>query len=268
MGIHQNATVRPRLPVSVLVSGGLHPIANGGRPERTITLESVRSGGPPAEGGWSRWRLKEPFCGTSHLAGALLSVAALFVLVRAAAGRPLHMTGFALFGASLVLLYSASSLYHSLRLGPGQTARLQRFDFIAIFLLIAGTFAPLCLVTLRGAWGWGLLSLEYALAFTGIAAVVTLRDRFPAWLRMTMYLVMGWLVVAVSGPLGNALPPAGVAWLVAGGLTYTLGAVVLATDRPHLWPGRFSAHDLWHVFVLAGSACHFVLMLRYVAPAA
>lgn len=211
-------------------------------------------------------RLKEPFSGASHFVGAVLSLAALLVLILAARGRAWHLVGFSLYGASLVALFAASALYHSLRAAPRTVARLQRIDFIAIFLLIAGTYAPLCLVTLRGPWGWGLLAAEYGLALGGIAAVAFLRHRFPAWLRVTLYAVMTWLAVFVTAPLLTLLSASGFAWLMAGILTYTVGTIILATDRPHLLPGRFSAHDLWHLFVIGGSACHFILMLCYVAP--
>lgn len=216
-----------------------------------------------------KWKLREPFCSGSHLLGAVLSVVALIVLVCLADGRIPHLIGFTLYGASLVALYTASGLYHGVfpaPHAPRRLQRLQRFDHSAIFLLIAGTYAPLCLVTLRGPWGWGLFAAEYTLALVGIVASVG-QKRLPDIARITLYLVMGWLVVAVTPPLRAALPPAGLALLVGGGLTYCAGVVVFATDRPHLWPGRFSAHDLWHVFVMAGSVCHFLLMLFFIVPA-
>jgi hemolysin III len=212
---------------------------------------------------WFR-RLKEPFCGWSHLAGAALSVAALLCLLLAARGRPFHLISLGIYGVSLVVLFTASALYHSLRGGPQFVRRLQRLDHMAIFLLIAGTYAPICLVSLHGPWGWSLLAIEYILAFTGIALIVTLRRRFPAWLRIGLCAGMTWLIAIL--PLCLVMPPTGIAWLLAGLLTYTIGTLILATDWPHLWPGKFSAHDLWHLFVLGGSACHFILMLVYVAP--
>jgi hemolysin III len=210
--------------------------------------------------------LKEPFCALSHLVGIVLSLVATLVLMVAAAGRPSHLVGFALFGASLVTLYTASTLYHALRVPRHHVARLRRFDYVAIFLLIAGTFAPVCLVPLRGIWGWSLLAAEYSLALIGILGVMLLRGRLPEWVRVGLCVCMGWLVLVALAPLRSALPPEALAWLLAGGVIYSLGTVILATDRPHLWPGRFSAHDLWHLFVLGGSACHFVLMVRFIAP--
>lgn len=209
-----------------------------------------------------RYWIREPFSGLSHWAGVALSVAALAVLLVAAQGRVWHIVGFAIYGASLIVLYTASALYHSLHVRPPAALRLQRFDYIAIFLLIAGTYAPMCLTRLRGAWGWSLLGVEYGLAAIGIAGMIFWKNA-PDWFRIVLYVVMGWLVVIA--PLKEIFPPAALGWLLGGGAVYSVGAVIFALDRPHLWPGKFNAHDLWHVCVLGGSACHFILMLRFVA---
>ncbi len=211
-----------------------------------------------------RFHIKDPFCGLSHFAGAVLSVGALAALLIQARGRPWQTISFAAYGLSLVVLYTASALYHSLPDEPPLIDRLKRCDHIGIYLLIAGTYAPVCLVTLHGPWGWSMLAVEFILATIGITA--TLRfGRAPNWLRVILYLSMGWLAVFALRPLGELLPSAALIWLLAGGLFYTVGTAIYALDKPHLWPGRFSAHDLWHVFVLAGSASHFVLISRFVA---
>lgn len=198
--------------------------------------------------------------------GAALSVVGLVVLVVLAAGRPMDVAAYAIYGASLILLYSASAVYHSLSLSERGIRRLQRVDYVCIFLLIAGTYTPICLVALRGAVGWTLFGIVWGIAVAGIAKVLVWRGA-PHWIRVSLYILMGWAAAAAFPALVKALPPAGIAWLVAGGVVYTVGAVIYATDRPHLWPGRFTAHDLWHVFVLGGSICHFVLILKYVAMA-
>jgi hemolysin III len=135
---------------------------------------------------------------------------------------------------------------------------------MAIYLLIAGSYTPLCLLVLRGRLGLTLLGVEWALAAIGIGVALLWRGA-PVWVRLVLYLGMGWLVVLAFGSVLHALPAPAIPWMIAGGLSYSIGAVVFATNKPHLWPGRFSAHDLWHVFVLSGSACHFFLLLRYVA---
>lgn len=212
-----------------------------------------------------RCRIREPFNGLSHLLGVLLSLAGLLALVFQAPGKPWHLTGFGIYGVTLVLLYMASTLYHSLPVNPRQVERLLMLDQVAIYLLIAGTYTPLCLVPLRGPWGWSLLGVVWGIALVGITLRIAWRSA-PEWIAVVLYLLMGWLCTAVLRPLGQALPPAGLAWLFAGGIVYTVGAAIFAAQRPRLWPGRFSSHELWHCFVLGGSACHFVLMLCFVAP--
>jgi hemolysin III len=211
-----------------------------------------------------RLRIKDPFCGVSHGIGAALSVAALVVLLIVAAGRFWHTISFAIYGATLILLYSASCLYHSLTVADHHVERLKRLDHVGIFLLIAGTYTPVCLVTLRGPVGWWMLCAEWFMAAAGIAGILLLK-RMPAWLRVVLYLGMGWLAVIALAPLRAALPPAAIGWLVAGGLTYSIGVVFYATEWPHYWPGKFDGHDLWHLFVMGGSACHLILMLLFVA---
>lgn len=209
--------------------------------------------------------LKEPFSALSHGLGVVLSVAALVVLLVLARGRAWHIVGFSLYGASLLLVYLSSTIYHSLRVGPRVHERLQILDHSAIFLLIAGSYAPICLVSLRGPWGWSLLGAVYGIALVGIT-IRLLWQGAPHYVRVLLYVAMGWMSVIAWGPLRAGLAGPGLAWLVAGGVVYSVGAVIYALDRPHLGPGRFSAHDLWHILVLAGSACHFMVMLRSVVP--
>jgi hemolysin III len=213
-----------------------------------------------------RIRFREPFSGLSHLGGALLSAIGLVVLVVISNGKPWHLTAFAIYGASLILLFSASALYHLLPVGPHQVERLRCFDQVAIYLLIAGTYTPVCLISLRGPWGWSMLAGIWGIALAGSAARVAWR-RKPEWLTFVLYLFMGWASLIALSPLSMALKVGGLAWLFVGGFFYTVGAAILAADRPRLWPGKFGSHDLWHVFVLGGSACHFVMMLRFVAVA-
>ncbi len=208
-----------------------------------------------------RLKIREPFCGLSHFVGIVLAVIALVVLLVLSRGRPLHLLAFSIYGVSLILVYLTSTLYHSLPESGRRGQWLLRFDYMAIFLLIAGTYAPVCLLALPRNWGLGLIITEYTLAAVGIVTV--LFNGGPDLRRVLLYVCMGWLSLIAIGPLCRSLPAGALWWLFGGGVVYSVGVVVFATDRPHLWPGKFCAHDLWHLFVLGGSACHFVMMARY-----
>ena len=197
----------------------------------------------------------------THGVGALASLAALPFLVLAAAPRgAATVTGNVVFGSSLFLLYLSSTIYHSL--ARNRAKRVFRIlDHSGIYLLIAGTYTPFTLGVLRGAWGWTLFALVWGLAVLGVALTASLGVRFPR-LSTVVYIGMGWLVVVAIKPLMDHLPTAGLAWLVAGGVAYTGGVVF------HGWRRMRYQHAVWHLFVLTGSVCHFVAVLRYAAPPA
>jgi hemolysin III len=198
----------------------------------------------------------------THGAGLLASIAALVLLVvwAAATGDPWRITAASVYGATLVLLYAASTLYHAL---PNARVKVlfQRLDHAAIYLLIAGTYTPFVLVTLRGGWGWSLFGVVWGLAILGVVLKSVFGVRLAA-LSTAVYVVMGWLVLIAAAPLAAALPAGGVPWLVAGGVLYTMGVVFFAWE--HL---RYS-HAVWHLFVLAGSAAHFCAVAQYALAAA
>jgi hemolysin III len=199
----------------------------------------------------------------THGVGAVLSVAGLAVLALVASrrGPVAGLVGCVVFGAALVVLYTASTLYHALgHLHERARTLLRALDHSAIFLLIAGTYTPFTLVSLRGPWGWSLFAVVWSLAVAGIALRLALRRR-PTALFVSLYLAMGWCVVVALRPLVAAVPPGGIALLVAGGLAYSVGVVF------YLWRSLPYGHAIWHGFVLAGSACHYAAVLRYVALA-
>ena len=182
-----------------------------------------------------------------------------FLIVSAVArGDAAFIAGACVFALSMVALYGASMVYHAL---PRNRAKqvAQQLDHGAIFLLIAGTYTPFTLGVLRGAWGWTLFGLVWALAVTGVALKATNRIRHPH-LSTGLYLLMGWLVVIAIKPLMASMPAAGLAWLVMGGVAYTAGVVFFAADAR--W--RY-AHFVWHLFVMAGTSCHFVAVYAYAA---
>lgn len=193
----------------------------------------------------------------THGAGAVLGVAALVAMVVYASlhGDAWKIVSSAIFGASLVILYIASTLYHAFP--PGRARRFFLvLDHSAIYLLIAGTYTPFTLVTIRGAWGWTLFGIVWGLAVCGVVFKCFFAHRFQV-LSTIAYVLMGWCAVFVIVPLLRALPWSGFLWLLAGGLSYTAGVNFFASTRRY-------AHTVWHLFVLCGSLCHFYAVWRYV----
>jgi hemolysin III len=196
----------------------------------------------------------------THAIGFVMSIAALTLLVVFASlkGTVWHIVSFAVYGTSLVILYFASTVFH---LSENQKVRnhLNIFDHAAIFLLIAGTYTPFALVTLHGPWGWTIFGIVWGLAIAGIILKLFYTGRFNT-LSTLMYIAMGWLIVIAIKPLIAALPFEGLMWLLAGGLSYSVGAVFFLIDKlPY-------NHAIFHVFVVAGSACHFIAVFWYVLP--
>ena len=209
------------------------------------------------------WNLGEAIANSvTHGIGAVLSAIGLFVLVVLATlrGGPRLIVSVSVYGATLCLLYLISTLYHAI---PTPRARkVFRFlDHASIYLLIAGTYTPFTLVLLRGSWGWTLFGLVWGIAAAGVVFKAFATGRFGI-LSGCLYIAMGWLIIIAIKPLLAALPLSGFAWLMAGGLFYTGGMAFYANDRKPYF------HMIWHLFVLAGSLCHFVAILRYVMPGA
>lgn len=198
----------------------------------------------------------------THGLGAVLGVAALVVMVVQASlhGTARDIVGASIFGASLVLLYSMSTLYHAFR-GPRVKFVFKVLDHNSIFVLIAGTYTPFCLRTLPSGWGWSIFGVIWGLAVLGIV-FKSIFIRRLSWLSLAVYLGMGWIVVIAAKPLAQHLPPGGLFWLGAGGLFYTLGTVFYA------WKSMKFHHAVWHLFVLGGSACHVASVLFFVIPRA
>ncbi|OFZ89440.1 MAG: hemolysin III [Betaproteobacteria bacterium RBG_16_64_18] len=200
----------------------------------------------------------EKFNALTHLVGAVLALAGTVVLIVLAAldGDPWKVVSVSIYGTTLTLLYSFSTLYHSLR-GRGKNI-LRKLDHHSIYLLIAGSYTPFCLVTLRGPWGWSLFGVVWGLAALG--SLQELRPKSGARiLSVVIYVAMGWAALVALVPLVHALGPAGFAWVAAGGLFYTIGIVFYALDTRLI-----HAHGVWHLFVIGGSAAHYVAILLYV----
>ena len=210
-------------------------------------------------------RLREPVNGLTHCLGAVLAlVGAVLLLARVASpAMPWHIVTFAVFGTAMVMLYTASTLYHWLPLSEAGVRLWRRIDHCMIFVYIAATYTPICLIPLRGPWGWSLFGSVWARALAGIFVKVFWLHA-PRWLSTGLYLGMGWMVIVGVYPLVVSLPAGALWWLLAGGLFYTVGAVVYASRWPNV-ARHFGFHELFHVFVMAGSFCHFLVMYLYVS---
>jgi hemolysin III len=207
-------------------------------------------------------RIREPVNGASHLLGLLLAAAGTFLLLESATGTA-EVTAFSIYGATLILLYGASTLYHTLPLSERPLRALRTLDHIAIYFLIAGTYTPIALITLDNGLGWMLLAIVWLIAAAGVPFKLFYLDA-PVWLSTATYLGMGYLALVAIIPLARAVSTSGLMWLVGGGLAYTIGAVIYTRRRPDPFPGWFGHHEIWHVLVLVGSACHFAFMVFHV----
>jgi hemolysin III len=195
----------------------------------------------------------------THGVGAFFSVVALVLLLfYASGGGPRHVMSAAIFGVTLILLYAASTLYHSFR-KPRLKSFFKILDHSCIYLLIAGTYTPFLMVTLRGVLGWTMFAVIWLMAVAGVLFKIFFVHRFKI-LSTIAYIFMGWIIIFAIKPLTAALPSGGLVWLVAGGLAYTTGAIFYA------WHRLPFNHAIWHIFVLAGSACHFFAVIFYVLP--
>jgi hemolysin III len=194
----------------------------------------------------------------SHAVGLLLSIVGLLLMLLRAgdSGDVLRVISAAIFGAGLIALYAASTLYHSAK-DPKARSRLRVNDHATIYILIAGTYTPITLVTLNGWIGWTLFGITWAMALTGVVLKLFFTGRYHL-LSTLMYVFMGWIIIFAVKPLMDSLPVAGLVWLLAGGIAYTTGAILYSIEKIHF------NHAIFHLFVLLGSFCHFVAVYDYV----
>jgi hemolysin III len=209
--------------------------------------------------------LRDPINGLTHCIAAALAVVGTVMLILRSVNPPMpwHITTFAVFGAGMVLLFTASTLYHWLPLGERGVRIMRRIDHSMIFVYIAATYTPICLIPLRGPWGWSIFGVIWSMALAGIL-LKTFWITAPRWLSTGIYLGMGWIALVGIYPLTQNLEPAALVWLLAGGVVYSLGAVIYALKRPDPFPGYLGFHEIFHLFVMGGSACHFILMYRFI----
>ena len=203
--------------------------------------------------------MREPFSGLSHLLGAVLTIPALiFMLVKLPDDIPYrYLVSYLVFSVSMFLMFFASAIYHLMDVGEQTLRKLKRIDHIAIFIMIAGSYTPYCLIGLENSLALIMLSLIWSIAIMGIV-IKMFWLHAPRWMSTVLYVAMGWMAIVVYEPLSIGLPSKAISWLLAGGIAYTLGAVVYATKWPNIHAKYFNFHDFWHIFVLAGATCHFI----------
>ena len=207
----------------------------------------------------------EPLSSLTHLIGLFLAITALVLLIVFAVkkGTALHVVAYTIFGSSMVLLYLASTCYHFVDVQGKWKNILRKIDHAMIYILIAGTYTPIALVALRGGWGWSIFGVVWGLALAGIILKISKLD-FHGWKSVFLYIGMGWLAIIAFIPLLQNIPIVGLFWLVLGGVLYTFGTIFFGLDKIIKRSRWFGMHEIFHLFVMAGSFCHFWLMLKIV----
>lgn len=215
-----------------------------------------------------KFKIKDPGSAITHFIAMILALIATTPLLIKAAGEPdrVHLTALAIFIISMILLYAASTIYHTLDISPHVNSILRKIDHMMIFILIAGTYTPVCMVVLGDRTGWNLLALVWGIALAGIV-IKACWINCPKWFSSIIYIAMGWICVLAFTKIIHALPGAAFAWLLAGGIIYTVGGIIYALKLP-LFNSKhkyFGSHEIFHLFVMGGSFCHYIMMYHFVA---
>ena len=209
-------------------------------------------------------KMREPVNAITHLAAGGLSFIGLISLIFLGWGDFLRVSTFLIYGISLVLMFLASGIYHWILGSEALLLNLRKVDHSAIYLLIAGTYTPICIHFFDGFWQYGIVILVWILAIIGIIVKLFVINA-PRWITAGVYLVMGWLgIMGIKEILAN-MPGQAISWLVAGGLFYSVGAIIYITRKLDFFPGRFGFHEIWHIFVILGAFSHFYVILRFIA---
>ena len=210
-------------------------------------------------------KFREPVNGLTHLIASGVALIGLIVLLLIAKGQPEKMISLLIYGISLTLMFFSSGIYHSVKAHPNAMVKLRKFDHSAIYLLIAGTYTPICFNMMEGFWKWGMLGIVWGLALLGISVKIFFIQA-PRWATAGVYILMGWLCIIGIQEILAALPVGAIIWLAAGGVIFTLGAVIYITKTLNFVPGVFGFHEVWHIFVILGALAHFIMIAYYIAP--
>ncbi len=211
-------------------------------------------------------KLREPMNGFTHFIGIVLSIVGTIFLISSSLNpyKPNHLIAFSIFGLGLILLYTTSTLYHWLKLPDAGILRMRKADHIMIFINIAATYTPVCMIALKNNLGWTLLFIIWSIALAGIFIKI-FWIQAPRWLSTTIYVLMGWMAIVVIIPLIEVLQAQALVWLLIGGVFFTTGAIIYALKKPDPYPGILGFHEIFHLFVLLGSFSHFWMIYKYIA---
>ena len=208
-------------------------------------------------------KFREPVNGLTHLGGAVAALVGEIVLLIIAWPDELKVVSILVYGLSLIALFSASSAYHLIQANTKIIQVLRKLDHSAIYILIAGTYTPFCVLAFSGFFHWDMLAIVWSFALVGIIVKI-FYIKAPRWLNAAIYVLMGWLGISAVGQVSAALPVGAIVWLIVGGIIYTLGAVVYATRIFNFIPGKFGFHETWHIFVLLAAMAHFISVVLLV----
>ncbi len=208
-------------------------------------------------------KFREPVNGLTHLGGAVAALVGEIVLLIIAWPDELKVVSILVYGLSLIALFSASSAYHLIQANTKIIQVLRKLDHSAIYILIAGTYTPFCVLAFSGFFHWDMLAIVWSFALVGIIVKI-FYIKAPRWLNAAIYVLMGWLGISAVGQVSAALPVGAIVWLIVGGVIYTLGAVVYATRIFNFIPGKFGFHETWHIFVLLAAMAHFISVVLLV----
>ncbi len=203
--------------------------------------------------------------GFTHFIGTILAVAGLILLLTRTDRlfTVWHIISFSIFGGTMILLYTFSTLYHWLPLSGNSLEIFRKIDHIVIFVFIAATYTPVCLITLRGPWGWSIFGSVWGVAIAGLFLKIFWLNA-PRILYTSIYLLMGWIIIIAIWPLIKAMALPGLIWMIIGGIFYSIGAVIYALKKPDPWPNKFGFHEIFHLFIMLGSFSHFWMIYRYI----
>ena len=210
-------------------------------------------------------KFRDPISGLTHLAAAVCALCGLAILLLIGHDDTTKAISLTIYGVSLVLMFAASAAYHMVKAPPQVIKALRKADHSAIYLLIAGSYTPICLNFFQGFWQWGLVGIVWGMALIGVAIKIFI-IKAPRWLTAGIYLLMGWMAILAIPEMLVVMPVSALIWLVLGGLFFTLGAVVYISKKPDFYPKVFGFHEVWHIFVIFGCACHFTVIATFIAP--